>query len=265
MKIFVSDLDGTLLFSHRHLPSQEGEPCLCVEYLREKEQSFMTQEGAGFLCKLAERIPFIPLTTRSRAQYERLAFPCPRPALALVSNGGVLLENGKPDPLWYEESLSLLGGSENELQRGFQLMKMAERQGLIEQPRLIDGLFCCAVSREAEKAAQALSGRLDAERITLVCMRRKVYLLPVILTKGRALERLRRRFGSCQIVAAGDSFLDFSMLAAADTAFLPQAALSSYQKFGGNNASGLPGEPVAFTRAVPQAAYYHFFGLDAKA
>ena len=63
------DLDHTLIYSHR-MPI--GSDKMVVEYLNGKEQSFMTQGTFEFLCK-QNCVHLIPVTTRSKAQYERIS------------------------------------------------------------------------------------------------------------------------------------------------------------------------------------------------
>ena len=91
MYVWFSDLDNTLIYSHRTTFTQKK---VLVEYLRGKEQSFMTQETYNFMC--SNRIKFIPVTTRSVEQYNRLfVFGKEIEAdHALVCNGAILLNKG---------------------------------------------------------------------------------------------------------------------------------------------------------------------------
>lgn len=54
---------------------------------------------------------------------------------------------------------------------------------------------------------------------------RKVYCFPAPISKGHALERLRRRLGPAAVFAAGDTAMDVPMLLGADAAAAPEEAL----------------------------------------
>lgn len=88
--LFASDLDNTLLFSHQH--AQAGD--VCVEYLDGKAQGFFPPGVIRGLAQINRTMRFVPVTSRSIAQFLRIQFPpgCV-PKYALVANGGLLLRN----------------------------------------------------------------------------------------------------------------------------------------------------------------------------
>ena len=102
--LFASDLDNTLLFSHQH--AQAGD--VCVEYLDGKAQGFFPPSVIRGLAQINRTMRFVPVTSRSIAQFLRIQFPpgCV-PKYALVANGGLLLRNGAVDPAWQARSLAL--------------------------------------------------------------------------------------------------------------------------------------------------------------
>ena len=69
--LFASDLDNTLLFSHRH--RQPGDRC--VELLNGAEQGFFTQRTLDLLPQVVQRVQLLPVTTRSIEQYRRIRWP----------------------------------------------------------------------------------------------------------------------------------------------------------------------------------------------
>lgn len=117
------DLDHTLIYSHR-VPIALNK--IVVEYLNGKEQSYMTQGTYEFLCK-QNCVHLIPVTTRSKTQYERISVfhkeLCCK--YALICNGGVLLVDGIEDPEWYSETLSLISPELSELQTIKELAQQA--------------------------------------------------------------------------------------------------------------------------------------------
>ena len=103
--LFATDLDNTLLFSHRH--RQPGDRC--VELLNGAEQGFFTQGTLDLLPQVVQRVHLLPITTRSIAQYQRIRWPeGALPREALTANGAVLLRDGAIDRDWYDQSWELV-------------------------------------------------------------------------------------------------------------------------------------------------------------
>ena len=94
--LFASDLDNTLLFSHRHRQPEDR----CVERLNGAEQGFFTRETPDLLPQVVQRVHLLPITTRSIEQYQRIqcrthgAQDCRR-------QRRVLLRDGQVDRAWY--------------------------------------------------------------------------------------------------------------------------------------------------------------------
>ena len=99
--LFASDLDNTLLFSHRHRQPEDR----CVERLNGAEQGFFTRETPDLLPQVVQRVHLLPITTRSIEQYQRIQWPDgTAPRIALTANGAVLLRDGQVDRAWYMQS-----------------------------------------------------------------------------------------------------------------------------------------------------------------
>jgi hypothetical protein len=106
-----SDLDRTLIYSPRALAldmSDETAPrLLAVEVHHGKPLSFMTERCAELLVELIAAAEFVPVTTRTRAQYERVHLPGPTPEwaprYAICANGGQLLVDGVTDEDWHAQ------------------------------------------------------------------------------------------------------------------------------------------------------------------
>ena len=63
---------------------------------------------------------------------------------------------------------------------------------------------------------ESLRGQLDADMVDVLHNGIKVYVVPKALSKGTAVKRFRSYIGSRDVIAAGDSEFDVSMLEAAD-------------------------------------------------
>ncbi|HEY9374499.1 MAG TPA: HAD family hydrolase, partial [Streptomyces sp.] len=77
--LIASDLDRTLIYSSAALgltmPDAEAPRLLCVEVHERKPLSYMTESAAGLLTQLTADRVFVPTTTRTRKQYQRIRLP----------------------------------------------------------------------------------------------------------------------------------------------------------------------------------------------
>lgn len=214
--LFASDLDNTLIFSHKHRKEND----VCVEYLDGNEQSFMTPRAIELLSKVVRCSRLVPITSRSIAQYERIHFPeIPAPEYALTTNGAILLKDGEVDRKWQEESFRMIAPWVEEMQRMLPILDSMEE---ILRYRIVDEMYLFAVCDDAPQAQRVQAMLAPQTTLPVEITGRKVYLFPPALTKGAALKRLRQRILSDTVIAAGDSPIDLSMLQEADIAFLPQ-------------------------------------------
>lgn len=79
MKLFLSDLDNTLIYSQRR---ELGDAKNNVEWYEGRQISFMTVRTQTLLQKLRKKLLVLPCTTRSIAQYQRISLLPPLAARA---------------------------------------------------------------------------------------------------------------------------------------------------------------------------------------
>lgn len=220
MLLLASDLDNTLLFSHRR--RRPGD--VCVEWLEGAPQGFMTPAAWEALGSLPAGVRLLPVTTRSVAQYRRIRWPeGAEPEYAVTTNGGILLGKDGPDPAWLAASQALAAPFQADLQR---LYDALPSQDWCLRRKMVDGLYLFAVCPEGtdmDACAALFRGRqpLDVEPSG-----RKLYFFPPGLHKGAAADAARRLFAPDRLLCAGDSALDLPMLRLADLALVPDGALA---------------------------------------
>lgn len=248
--LFASDLDNTLLFSHRH--AAPGD--VCVEWLDGEEQGFFSPRTIELLRIVAAHATFVPVTTRSVAQYERIRWPqgC-QPCLAVTTNGAVLLtrrtdgsnaaggagdaeqgsadENGSNvrDTAWDDALRPVLAAAHDEL---LALCAAHADDARYRICRMVDDAYLFLRPADDDRCA-ALAAEVATETaLPIAASGRKLYVLPRGLDKGSALARLRARTGATLVLAAGDSAMDAPLLAAAGRAFtLPGLAQPGAETF----------------------------------
>ncbi|MFD8479816.1 HAD family hydrolase [Kitasatospora sp. NPDC059673] len=230
--LVASDLDRTLVYSNRALaldvPDRLAPRLLSVEVHDGKALSFMTETAAELLAELAEQTPVVPITTRTRTQYERINLPGPTPGwippYAVCANGGHLLVDGVPDADWQHEIRTRLDAASAPLPEVVEHLAITADPEWTHKRRVADELFAYLVVERAALPA----GWIDdltawcAERGWTVSLQgRKVYAVPAPLSKSAALAEVRRRTGAQTVLAAGDSLLDADLLLTADHGWRP--------------------------------------------
>ncbi len=219
------DLDKTLIFSARsaRLPADGAAHELVeVERLDGAPLSFATARELALLAELDRAAIVVPVTTRTLAQYRRVDLRI-RPRYAIAANGGHLLVDGEPDPAWAAVVTAEVDAACAPLAEMLALAERFAAGGWARVVRAADDLFVYLVAHSRPDipdltgfAADALAGGWE-----MSAQGRKVYLVPSVLTKQRAVDEVRRRAGAGPLLAAGDSVLDIPMLLAADVAVRP--------------------------------------------
>lgn len=242
--LFASDLDNTLIFSHKH--RRPGD--ICVERFEGREQSFMTPRAFALLREVASTVDFLPVTTRSIEQYRRIRLPV-EPERAVTTNGGILLRNGIPDGSWLLESQQLAQPYQAELAR---LYEELPGQDWCLRRKMVDGLYLFAVCQgDIRTCAAAYRGRTP---LVVAPSGRKLYFFPPGLDKGAALKRL-----ALPDICAGDSTLDVPALRLSGTPLVPDLELA--RLVGGKNVHVCP-ETMHFSEFVLEIVWKISRGED---
>lgn len=218
MKIFCTDLDNTLIYSYKH---DIGECKRNVEIYQGREISFITEKEYKLLSDIKDKILILPTTTRTSEQYERIDLGIGTFPYAMTCNGGILLENGMENREWYEESLKLVSESKKVMENALTLLETDKRRTF--ELRFIRDLFVFTKCEEPETVVKDLQAQLDCSLVDVFNNGIKVYVVPKALSKGNAIRRIKKYLNADQIIAAGDSEFDVSMLNEADIAIAPKS------------------------------------------
>ncbi|MEU2287614.1 HAD family hydrolase [Streptomyces sp. NPDC013178] len=224
----ASDLDRTLIYSAAALaltmPDARAPRLLCVEVHESRPLSYMTETAAQLLTDLGDAAVFVPTTTRTRKQYQRINLPGPPPPYAICANGGHLLVDGVSDPDWHAAVTARLADECAPLAEvQAHLAAFADPVWLRKQ-RIAEDLFAyLVVERELlpEEWVKELAVWAENRGWTVSLQGRKIYAVPKPLTKSAAVREVARRAGAELTLAAGDSLLDADLLLAADRGWRP--------------------------------------------
>lgn len=226
--LVACDLDRTLIYSKNALwltgQDKDAPAMVVVEVYDGAPLSFMTREAQQLLLGVKEAGTFVPVTTRTQAQYERVRLPGPVPEYAVTSNGGVLLHFGAPDVAWNEQLTARMAATCAPLEDIEAHLANPDFAPWILRLRRAEDLFVYAIIDRA-----AMPGSFMAELVALCAeagwgvsaQGRKLYCVPLPINKADALAEVANRTGATTVIAAGDSLLDQDMLAGAHLAFRP--------------------------------------------
>ncbi|WP_333777000.1 HAD family hydrolase [Streptomyces sp. IBSBF 3136] len=265
--LVASDLDRTLIYSSAALaltmPDARAPRLLCVEVHESKPLSYLTETAGQLLTDLGDSAVFVPTTTRTRKQYQRINLPGPQPAYAICANGGHLLVDGDTDHDWHTAVQARLADECAPLDEIRDHLTRTADPVWVRKHRVAEDLFAyLVVERELlpEDWVKELAVWAEPRGWTVSLQGRKIYAVPGPLTKSAAVREVARRIGAELTLAAGDSLLDADLLLAADRGWRPGHGELADSDWHAPHISALPergvlaGERIVreFLRAVRQ-------------
>lgn len=226
--LVACDLDRTLIYSAAALglgePDSAAPALVVAEVYQGVPISFLTRRAQALLGALAAAAVFVPTTTRTLAQYERVRLFEAPPAFAVTTNGARIIVDGHPDGDWAAAVRALLASACAPLDElADHLAKLADPRWTLSR-RVAEDLFCYLVVNRAELPASfvaELAAWCEPLGWAVSLQGRKIYAVPRPLTKSAALAEIARRTGATRLLAAGDSLLDADLLDAAEAGVRP--------------------------------------------
>jgi hydroxymethylpyrimidine pyrophosphatase-like HAD family hydrolase len=226
--IIASDLDRTLMYSTRALEELGRPEETIFKPVEQKDGNwvgFMTETGFSTLQQINRQSLFVPVTTRTTEQFKRFViFEKEIPlTYAITANGANILYQGEALTDWSEELDSKLiseAAGQNEL------LAVIKKEGVQFDGQLkqVEKLFFYFILNCLPTASELLAIRelvsFYGWRISL--QGRKIYFIPTLISKGKALEYICNREGMEAIAGAGDSVLDWDFLQNCRNRFVPR-------------------------------------------
>lgn len=226
--LVASDLDRTLIYSARafwlEMVDADAPPFVVSEVYLGAPISFMTRVAEDLLGAVTVAADFVPVTTRTVAQYQRVRLIGGVPEYAVTSNGGTILHRGVVDDAWSAHlraetvrACAPLGEIEAIL------MQKALAPWILRVHNAEDLFLYAIVERDLMPSDDlaALAARCAERGWTVSVQGRKLYCVPSTVDKRTAVAEVARRLGSSTVLALGDSLLDAGMLQDAARAFRP--------------------------------------------
>ncbi len=222
--VFATDLDRTMIYSRSFVTKDN------MEYLAMfpdgQVSNFMTKKAYELLNELKKRMFVVPCTTRSLEQFTRLIQfrDC---EYAICDNGATILHNGKINKQWElvtNKNMEFCTRDLLKLQD-----KIKEQSFASNNIRFVDYYFLFFKTNNALECRDWLEENIDKNKFYYSISGKKCYVFPKFMTKDNALRYLLDTLNETDLIASGDSQLDFGMLnMVTKGAFLP---LNDYHDF----------------------------------
>lgn len=209
MTFFITDLDGTLIHSKRFIPY--SLKLRIVEYDKKgKALSYMTSESYKYFKSLNQLIRIIPITSRSIEQYKRISFAKDF-LIAVTSNGGTILYNGKEDLAWKQHIKDKF--RELEQRQSIEDILNKIMSFSITKYKLIDNSYYYFKIDNIKEAKKILDKELPIDWYYII-QKNKLYIMPKFISKYEALKYLEDKYlvNLEESYGAGDSIQDKDFL-----------------------------------------------------
>ncbi|MGP7815976.1 hypothetical protein [Niallia sp. 01092] len=232
--MFASDLDRTIIYSTRALESMNiliNHTLVAVETKNGENVAFMTERSFQLLKEVANQLFFVPVTTRTFEQYERVFIFKKeiKVSYSVSSNGAVIYYKGKKIEEWKKHVAKRL---EMECLKKEMLLQKLERFSINGTLKIADNLFIyyilkSEISREMKEIIVDLA-KSFGWKVSL--QGRKLYFMPLPVCKGEAMKFIQNREGIKTVAGAGDSVLDFPLLEGCTRPFIPSHGELAYER-----------------------------------
>lgn len=224
--IFASDLDQTLIYSRKAFrTSIEDEHIQLIETLDGKEISFITHKTISLLKELQLQAQFIPVTTRTIEQFQRITLFQTEiiPEYAITSNGGNILHNGKLDTTWKNIQTERLAACMEKEDVLTEFQNIAHEEWVISQKTADDLFHYCIIKRDniPYDELHSFTTWLNKQGWAHSLQGRKLYFVPKPVNKWDAVQYVQEKLQVKTVITAGDSLLDLCMLERANHAIAP--------------------------------------------
>lgn len=222
--LYFSDLDRTLIYSKKFLKEDLKE--VPIEKYEGEYISFMTEKSINLLKDINKKNIFIPCTTRSIEQYERIEFKKYNInfPFAIVCNGGYILKNGIFLKEWDDILKKELKKNESFLNVRKEFTKNESIPGILKVRQVYQLFFYIVVDYSIFNKENLLSFEkyLIKNNWETHYSGRKIYFLPQNLKKENAAKFLANFLGYEDFFALGDSSMDLNLLKNSKKAYIPK-------------------------------------------
>jgi hydroxymethylpyrimidine pyrophosphatase-like HAD family hydrolase len=226
--VLFSDMDQTMIYSKNQIKKHNDNfyNKVVVEEIDGEPWAYMTFDAVEKLVSLSERLDFVPVTTRTIPQYQRIMIPNVRITSAITTNGARIVTNGAEDLDWTDYVSKRLSNEAADVRLVMDYLETNFTNAeWISSIRCAADTFAYIVFTDADDVPESFFQLAEEKarewNYTISLQGRKLYFIASFLTKELAAEELKSRFGATKTFASGDSLLDLSLMRFADFALRP--------------------------------------------
>lgn len=225
--MFFTDLDRTIIFSHRFVTNKEDPFLVPVEVKDGREISYMRLSSYMLLKILRCDSLFVPVTARKYDEIMRISFVKEKfPTWMICESGRVIYHEGKRYAEWDKKMEKAKKGTLSNLQKAQQKFR--------EILETKNGCMVWHVNEEIIMARTVEVPKNVYEELKvwekwflehdcqLHLQQRKAYLLPTFISKEKAVTFLIDKLKPTVTVSAGDAEMDSGMFGVTDFAVAPK-------------------------------------------
>jgi len=152
--MFASDLDRTIIYSDKFIDDRIRKPhnIRLVELYNGKELTYMLEKSIETLKKICKKALFVPVTTRTIAQYRRIKVFHKEitTKYSVVTNGGNILVEGTLDKEWNKAVKNKIGQNCLSLEDAVKEFEKIKTEEWVYKLRSADEMyFYCIIDTEA--------------------------------------------------------------------------------------------------------------------
>ncbi|MCT4585960.1 MAG: hypothetical protein N4A54_13620 [Peptostreptococcaceae bacterium] len=220
--IFFSDLDRTLIYSKKFIADEEH---IISEYKNTKPITYMAKDTYDLLKIISKDIEFVPVTTRTMEQYRRIEILNDFDfKYAITSNGGNLIVNGEVD-LNYRSMIEEKLKSVASLKEILNDLLDISKKSWCENIKIADESFIYMLvdSLNADYSLiESKEAKLLKKGYKTIIHGRKVYFIPKCISKGDAIDYIKKLLKKDFVISSGDSKMDEEMIFASNYFIVPR-------------------------------------------
>ena len=222
--VVFSDLDRSIIYSNKFIGNLDKKTYECIEFIDEKEISYISFKTIELMKELTKKNLFIPTTTRTIEQFQRINFSkydinFP---YAITNNGGCILKNNEIMIEW-EEKVKEFREKSEDIKAMIEIFQPYLEVKGVTKFRVAEDLFFYIVVDFNEfefKYLENFINILSSKKWSYYISGRKIYFLPEKITKENAIKFLCEKLDIKEFAVIGDSKMDVGMLNLTDSAYI---------------------------------------------
>ncbi|BBE30603.1 hypothetical protein OSSY52_07440 [Tepiditoga spiralis] len=214
--MFFSDLDRTLIYSNKFEINNE----VLIEEKNGEAISYISSKTLFLLKKLCNKNLFVPVTTRTQEQFERISLF--KTKYAIIENGAKILINGKIDKEWESHIFNSFKNQSTKSDMIFKEFEKYKGNWILKEKNVDDEFYYFIIDvNNIPENINNFFRFLKINNWNYSIQGRKMYFIPNFISKEKAVSYVVNKESIKKYFASGDSNLDLNMVLQATYNLIP--------------------------------------------